>query len=157
MASLGHEVRAFCLVAPNHYLDWYWLLYQIWWHSPEVNFTGNTQDKMHVKVTHLKLQPDLPRTMCGGWPLCQWSRDSPSQLTATIYMYLDCLEAPFTSDFSIAVQIWWKCRFAFRQIEIKWSLQNFADITTAVLPCAKIWSDLMATKRIEAIQIFQQI
>ena len=30
----------YCLKAPSHYLDQCWLLSEVWWHSPESNFTA---------------------------------------------------------------------------------------------------------------------
>ena len=44
-----------------------------------------------------------------------------------------CAGAHFTNNFSITIQMWWKFNFALIQIQIKWSLQNFAHDTTAVL------------------------
>ena len=39
------QVMACCLMAPSHYLNQCWLMMsEIWWHSPEGNFTGNAQD-----------------------------------------------------------------------------------------------------------------
>ena len=40
---------------------------------------------------------------------------------------------PFTNDFSIAIQIWWKFHFAITLIFTRRSVQNFAHVMTAVL------------------------
>ena len=39
------QVMTCCLTAPSHYLTQLWLtITDVFWHSPESNFTGNTQD-----------------------------------------------------------------------------------------------------------------
>ena len=38
------QLMACCLMAPSHYLDQYWLINKVLWHSPEGDFTGNAQD-----------------------------------------------------------------------------------------------------------------
>ena len=39
------QAMACCLTAPSHYLNQCWLMInEVLWHSPEINFTGNTQD-----------------------------------------------------------------------------------------------------------------
>ena len=39
-----HWLLSSCLMAPSHYLNQYWLLIsEILWHSPESNFTASTQ------------------------------------------------------------------------------------------------------------------
>ena len=42
--SIFAEVMAYCLMAPNHYLDQSWLIIsEVLWHSPESNFTAIAQ------------------------------------------------------------------------------------------------------------------
>ena len=56
--------------------------------------------------------------------------------------------------FSIAIQIQWKFRFTLTSILIQWSLQNSVH---AVVACAKICCDLMASNRVTARQSFHRI
>ena len=37
------QVMAWCLTAPSHYLNQYWFLISVQWHSSESNFTVNSQ------------------------------------------------------------------------------------------------------------------
>ena len=48
-------------------------------------------------------------------------------------MYHDHHAGTHFINFSITIQMWWKFHFALIQIIMKWSLQNFAHGTTAVL------------------------
>ena len=41
--------------------------------------------------------------------------------------------AHFTNNFWITIQIWWEFHYTLIQFKIKWSLQNVAHVTTAVL------------------------
>ena len=58
------QVMARCLTVPSHYLNQFWLiLSEDLWHSPEGNFTGNAQDVYpwyEFKITYSRLQPHLP-------------------------------------------------------------------------------------------------
>ena len=54
------QVMACCLMAPNHYLSQCWVIIrEVLWHSPEANFTGNTQDIYPLKITHSRIQAHL--------------------------------------------------------------------------------------------------
>ena len=66
------QVMACCLTAPSHYLHQCWfIISEVFQHSPEGNFTGNTFD-MSLKITNLRLQPHLPGvnelTLTWPWP-----------------------------------------------------------------------------------------
>ena len=38
------QIMACCLTTPSHYLNRHWLIMnEVLWHSPDINFTGNTQ------------------------------------------------------------------------------------------------------------------
>ena len=54
------QVMACCLTAPSHYLNQCWLMISgVFWHSPDSNFTENTQKifivEMSLKFTNLRL------------------------------------------------------------------------------------------------------
>ena len=55
---------AWCLTAPSHYLNQYWLIIsEDLWHSPDGNFTGNDQDVYtwyEFEINNLRLHPHLP-------------------------------------------------------------------------------------------------
>ena len=58
-------VMACCLTAPSHYLNWCWLVIsEVFWHSPEGNFTGNLLKifilNMSLKIHSFRLQRHLP-------------------------------------------------------------------------------------------------
>ena len=63
----------------------------------------------------------------------------------------------FTNGFSIAIQIRSKFRFILTSILIQRSLQNFVHGSCAVVACAKICCDLMASNEIMARTNFHQI
>ena len=68
------QVKAWCLTAPSHYLNQWWLLIsEVVWHPSEGNFTASTQDailKNELEKYTLRLLPNPPGSnelMC----LCQ--------------------------------------------------------------------------------------
>ena len=66
--------------------------------------------------------------------------------------------ARFINVFSIAIQIRWKFRFTLTAILIQWSLQNlYMHDSCAVVACAKICCDLMASNGVMARRSFHRI
>ena len=59
---------AYCLIAPNHYLNQCWLiLSEVLWHSPEINFTASAQATiLHNEVDNYTLE------ITGTSPRGQW-------------------------------------------------------------------------------------
>ena len=84
----------------------------------------------------------------------------------TTIMHCSCLEACFTENVSITIQVRWKFHFALIQILKNNSLQMFWHLyknsctwhdSTAVIPCARICRKVISIDGITVKLIFHQI
>ena len=81
VSSLGHsdaiwrhrswpalvQEMARCLTAPSHYLNQYWFITDVLWHSSEGNFTGNNQDIYNWYESENNSLKIIAKSLTGQW------------------------------------------------------------------------------------------
>ena len=88
-STLG-QVMASCLMAPSHYLNQCWLMIsEVLWHSPDSNFTENTQDIYHWNEFEIYLFETVVKSPRGQWV-------KPAGAAAIIFQANQANSSPWT-------------------------------------------------------------